>query len=105
MNIKTGDILTCKKTIDDKIIKNKKYKVDFILVHSTLNTTLPYEYWVKRNNNTVDEIDYLKEFFFSTIIMSNKDGKFKSGLYFSSFDIFDYFYTKKEERRIKLLEL
>jgi hypothetical protein len=95
--MKIGDILICKRTIGDKIIKEQKYKVDYISVYCTLNTTLPYEYWLKRNNKKIDEVDFSKEFFFSTITIS--------GIGFSSFDIFDFFYTKQEERKIKLLKL
>ena len=90
--IKAGDILISKK---DAVffIKNHEYKIESIVYYSTVNTTLPSEYW--KNKKIYENYKDINTFFYAVI----------NNITFSSFDIWDNFYTKQEERKIKLKKL
>ena len=92
MDLKVNDKILCKKS--NGIFKeNHMYKVTRILTYSTLNVTLTTDFWNKRRNDinyTIPENCYL---------ISIEDHEF------SGFDIFNFFYSKKETRKLKIKKL
>ena len=93
MNV--GDKYLCKKTLLYKnyniFFENIYYKIikkhtNYIIIYYTLNNTPYYGYLVKNNNK-------IYHFTFSL----NKFSSINSPFLF-----FDYFYTKQEERKLKL---
>lgn len=87
--IKQGDKLLCKRTtIIGNIVENNLYTVENALHYSTTSTTI-----LNWKNNIINK---RYESFF-TVRINNTD--------FSNFDIYDYFYTKQEERKIKLKKI
>jgi hypothetical protein len=94
MNIKIGDMLICKHSIGYMFIRNEKYKVENVTSHSTSNTTLPSEYWNELYLGRTKKLNLSEENLFYTITLE--------GGWVSSFEVFNFFYTKQEERRMKL---
>ena len=93
MEYKVGDKLLCKKDLYITFVKGKKYKI----IHSYVNSG---SHWIYVDGETGDNNETTNLAFWYGEMRSMPLGG-KDYL----LDICDYFYTKEEERKIKLEKL